>query len=200
MKTNKENNKNWYPQPLTATLLSVILGILTGFIINLSSDSFSTNPCLIILEIFSILLFILSSIATWNLLNIRIEIDEDYLIRIKENKSYGIGMDKLWTSALNEKISLKKKFFIWKLSGIIPLALGLILMIGANFMSRTDNIKQVNKIFENSSAIFDSLEHLNRKMNLQNKLVQQITDSIQSIIKEIQFSKELSLKKEQTAN
>jgi len=195
MAPNNKNNYHWFQKPFTATLLSVIIGILTGIVINLLTGSFPTNPYLFSFLIMSIVLFILSSIASWKVLNIRIQIDEEFSKRSYDSIENGIDSDIIWRATLEEKENQKGKFRIWKWIGIVSLVIGLVLLFAINYNNRTNNIKHENKIVKNSSSIVDSLNHLNRKLDEQNILILQMTDSIQSIKNEIRISKDVKDKK-----
>ena len=200
MAPNNKNNYRWFPKPFTVTLFSVLIGVFTGIVINLLTGSFPTNPCLFLFLMISIVLFVLSSVASWKILNIRIEIDEEYSKRNYDNKKLRIDQDKIWEATLKEKNNQKRKFKLWKRIGIFSLAIGLILLFVVKYSNLANNIKQENRLVENSTAIVDSLDHLNRKLEQQNIFIHQLKDSIQDIKNEIRISKDVNDEKEKTTN
>lgn len=197
--------KNWYQKSLTNTFLVMMLAILTGIIINLLTNSFPTNLYLLLISIASILLFVLCAIASLFLIIIRNKIDNLLANKTVDNEraeaKNKLSPITLWQNTLGElhdKQLTKYKF--WKWLGIISLILGMVAIIYVNVKSRTENIKFEYKIYENSSTIVDSIDNLNRRFDQQNVLILQVTDSIQSIKKEIQIPKVIRVEKEKSTN
>jgi len=180
----KEKNK-WYPKSFTATLLSVTIGILTGVLINLFTGSFPTDTILFSFFIVAIIFFVISSIATWIILNIRIKIDEEFSNRRSDDKNNEKKMDDIWKATLKEDEILinKQKFILWKRVWVISILIGLFLLFVVNYKNRIYNIKQENRRAEYFRKIIVPLEHLNSKLYKQNVLILKLNDSIKSINK-----------------
>ncbi len=196
---SKYKNDLWLPKSVTKTFLSVIMGILTGIVINLLTSSFPSEDILLFIYLISIFLFILTSIASWKILNIRIEIDEKYSLEIdanKEAKGKGIkSYSELWERTLSALSSRKREFECWKRTGIISVIVGVLLLLFVNISGRSDKINNEKRISETSSAIVDSLNHLNRKLDQQKIFILQLKDSIQSIKNEIRIYKDVNGKR-----
>lgn len=200
-------NNNWYPKSLTSTFLGVMLAVFSGIIINLLTSPLPTNLCLLLFFLAAIVLFILSSTASLILLKIRITIDDCFSKKVIANEKVEakdkLLTDDLWKSALSETHTEQiSKFILWKWLGYISLITGLILMFIINFTIRTEYIEQEKITHKNSTTIIDSFNNLQRKLDQQNRLVLQLTDSIKDIKKGLRLIKERSYdgEKPQTDN
>jgi len=196
----KSTKTKWFPKALTDIILGIIVAILAGIVINLITGSFPVNHYSFLISIGAIVLFILCLIASLMLLIIRKKIDILLINKTSDNEKAPadkkLSPIKLWEGTLKEMhvaYIIKYKFLKW--FGITSLALGVMTMFYVNIKNRTENIKHENKIVENSTAIVDSLNHLNRKLDEQNILILQMTDSIRGIINEIRISKDVKDKK-----
>ena len=207
-----QKNKNWFPKWLTVTLLSVILSIEVGIFINIITSEWPDRTLLFFLV--SAVLFLISSAATFFVFRIRMSIDDLLSTKKKGNQQAKPknrnSPDELWCLTLRD-ISIKKMRFrlcIW--GGIASLVLGLLSMIWVNYNIRSDNISNEKRRDKLSLAVVDSLNHLNQKLEQQNILILQLTDSVQSMnksmqsinkeIKEIRVYKDVNDKKEKNTN
>ena len=183
------SNKNWFPKVLTAPLLSVLIGALTGVIVNLLTSPFPIDQNLVY-YIASIVLFLFSTILAGVILNIRNEIDDEFSRRMADNK--GAETNAIWEAALSQKESLKCKFIGWKIIGILTLIIGIFLMIWVNYSNYNNSIKQEKALNKTVSHFRDSLQLLDQKVERQTVLIQQLTGLLHDIQNELDTLKHVN--------
>lgn len=198
--------EGWYPKSMTSSLLSVVIAILSGISINLLTSSLPTNQVLFWLFLLATACFIISVLSFYNILKIRNLIDirlsdinidnESSLINTKDKAS----KECLWLEAINMEKHQKLKFKFWKMTGILAITFGLILIFIVKLAIRNENIISEDKVNINSLTVIDALDAIKMEMEQDQKLIINLTDSLKLLKQEVQSISSRNAYEVNTAN
>jgi len=191
MKTNQKTDQNanlWFPKNLTKTLLIILIGIWSSIIASLIVNDYPENVFVFNIYIWSTFCFIIALYATWNILAIRIMIDEKFENRKLDNAKAKnkVEISHLWTVSLQDNKSYKSKYIILIRIGVFFLLLGIISLIFVNYNIREEAIKDNHYIKTHINKIEIIIDSMDRIMTKNGSDVKALSDSLNSLNKKFE--------------